>query len=81
MVLKYKPKGTCSTMMEVEVVDGIINYVKVTGGCSVQRRRFLSAAPALKDPEELERVYQIGRRIASDASEKIRRFLSKTTAG
>ena len=34
-----------------------------------------------KDPEELERVYQIGRRIASDASEKIRRFLSETTAG
>lgn len=34
-----------------------------------------------KDSEELERVYQIGRRIASDASEKIRRFLSETTAG
>ena len=34
MVLKYKTKGTCSSMMEVEVVDGIVKNVKITGGCS-----------------------------------------------
>jgi len=34
MRLKYRPRGTCSTMMEVEVVDGIIKEVKITGGCS-----------------------------------------------
>lgn len=34
MKLKYRPKGTCSTMMDVEVVDGIVVDVKVTGGCN-----------------------------------------------
>lgn len=34
MRLKYRPRGTCSTMMEVEVVDGIVKEVKITGGCN-----------------------------------------------
>ena len=34
MRLKYKPRGTCSSMMEVEVVDGIVKEVKITGGCN-----------------------------------------------
>lgn len=34
MKLKYKPRGTCSTMMEVDVEDGIIMGVKITGGCN-----------------------------------------------
>jgi len=34
MRLKYKPRGTCSTMMDVEVVDGIVVDVKITGGCN-----------------------------------------------
>jgi len=37
---------------------------EVTGGCSVQRRRFLSAAPALKDPEELEKALRTQRSAA-----------------
>ena len=34
MVLKYRPKGTCSQMMEVEVENGIVQSVKITGGCN-----------------------------------------------
>jgi len=34
MRLKYKPRGTCSTMMDVEVVDGSVVDVKITGGCN-----------------------------------------------
>lgn len=34
MTLKYKPRGTCSTMMEVTVEDGIVQGVKITGGCN-----------------------------------------------
>ena len=34
MHYEYKTKGTCSSMMEVEVVDGIVKNVKITGGCS-----------------------------------------------
>ncbi|MBQ5671552.1 MAG: TIGR03905 family TSCPD domain-containing protein [Oscillospiraceae bacterium] len=32
--MKYKPRGTCSTMMEVTVEDGIVMNVKITGGCN-----------------------------------------------
>ena len=34
MTLKYKPRGTCSTMMEVSVEEGIVTNVKITGGCN-----------------------------------------------
>ena len=29
----YKTKGTCSTMIDVELKDGVIDSVKFTGGC------------------------------------------------
>ena len=34
MTLKYKPRGTCSSMMEVTVEDGIVMNIKITGGCN-----------------------------------------------
>ena len=34
MTLKYKPRGTCSSMMEVTVENGIVMNVKITGGCN-----------------------------------------------
>ena len=33
MKITYRPKGVCSQLMEVEVEDGKILSVKVTGGC------------------------------------------------
>ena len=30
----YKTKGTCSTLIEMDVNDGVISNVKFTGGCS-----------------------------------------------
>ena len=29
----YKPKGTCSQLIEIKVEDGIIHEAKYTGGC------------------------------------------------
>ena len=34
MKITYKPKGVCSQLMDIEVEDGKIESVKVTGGCS-----------------------------------------------
>lgn len=34
MTIKYKPKGVCSRLMEVETEDNKITKVEVTGGCS-----------------------------------------------
>ena len=34
MKITYKPKGVCSQLMDIEIEDGKIESVKVTGGCS-----------------------------------------------
>ena len=33
MKITYRPKGVCSQLMEIEIEDGRIADVKVTGGC------------------------------------------------
>ena len=33
MKIKYRPKGVCSRLMEVEIEDDKITKVEVTGGC------------------------------------------------
>ena len=32
--IKYTPRGVCSRKMEVDVEDGVIQAVRVLGGCS-----------------------------------------------
>ena len=32
--MRYKTKGTCSTAIDIEVNEGIIESVKFTGGCN-----------------------------------------------
>jgi len=34
MTIQYRPKGTCSQMMQVKVENGIIEDVQILGGCS-----------------------------------------------
>ncbi len=34
MTITYRPQGVCSQLMEIEIEDGRISDVKVTGGCS-----------------------------------------------
>jgi len=33
MRIQYEPIGTCSTLIDIDVDDGIINKVEYTGGC------------------------------------------------
>ena len=33
MEFTYRPKGTCSKLMEIETDGNIITHVKITGGC------------------------------------------------
>ena len=33
MTYTYRPKGVCSQQMEIEAEDGVIQHVKVFGGC------------------------------------------------
>ena len=34
MKITYKPRGVCSRLMEIEIEDGKIASVQVTGGCN-----------------------------------------------
>ena len=56
MVLKYKTKGTCSSMMEVEVVDGIVKNVKITGGCSGNLQGITKLVQGMPAKEVIDRL-------------------------
>lgn len=32
--MRYQTKGTCSSAIDIEVTDGVIESVKFTGGCN-----------------------------------------------
>ena len=34
MTIDYKTKGTCSSRMLIEVEDGVVKSLQVTGGCN-----------------------------------------------
>ncbi len=34
MTIKYNPKGVCAREFQIEVEDGIIRSVNITGGCN-----------------------------------------------
>ena len=48
----YKTKGTCSTSIDVELKDGVIDSVKFTGGCNGN----LQGISALKPEEAISRL-------------------------
>ena len=50
----YKPKGTCSTLIEVELDGNVVKNVKFTGGCNGN----LQAIPKLVEGLTVEQVEQ-----------------------
>ncbi len=34
MMIDYRPKGTCSTRMRIDVEEGIVKSVEILNGCS-----------------------------------------------
>ena len=32
--MRYQTRGTCSTSIDIELKDGVIDFVKFTGGCN-----------------------------------------------
>lgn len=56
MTVKYKPRGTCSTMMEVTVEDGIVIEAKVTGGCSGNSQGIMKLVQGMPVQEVINRL-------------------------
>ena len=51
----YKTKGTCSSLIEFDIVDGLVRNVRFTGGCNGN----LKAIAALVEGQPKERVIEL----------------------
>lgn len=52
----YKTKGTCSTMIDVELRDGVIDSVKFTGGCNGNLQGISALVKGMKPEEAINRL-------------------------
>ena len=52
----YKPKGTCSQLIEIKVDDGIIQKVVYTGGCPGNLLAIGELVKGMKVTEAIERL-------------------------
>lgn len=52
----YKTKGTCSTMIDVELKDGVIDSVKFTGGCNGNLQGISALVKGMKPEEVISRL-------------------------
>ena len=52
----YKKKGTCSTMIDVELKDGVIDSVKFTGGCNGNLQGISALVKGMKPEEAISRL-------------------------
>ena len=52
----YKTKGTCSTMIDVELKDGVIDSVKFTGGCNGNLQGISALIKGMKPEEAISRL-------------------------
>ena len=52
----YRPKGTCSQLIEIEVDDGIISMVEYTGGCPGNLIAIAELVKGMKVSDAIERL-------------------------
>ena len=56
MKLTYRPRGTCSVQMDVEVQDGIVTNVEVLGGCSGNLQGISRLVEGIKVEDAISRL-------------------------
>lgn len=54
--MRYQPKGVCSSAIDIEVADGIIQSVKFTGGCNGNLQGISSLVKGMKVEDAIERL-------------------------
>lgn len=52
----YKTKGICSTSIDVELKDGVIDSVKFTGGCNGNLQGISALVKGMKPEEAISRL-------------------------
>lgn len=56
MKFQYRPRGVCSQLMDIDVEDGRIVEVKVTGGCSGNLQGISRLVKGMDINEAIERM-------------------------
>ena len=56
MEYRYIPKGVCSRMMEISLDDGIIQDVKIYGGCSGNLQAVSALVKGMPAQEAIRRL-------------------------
>lgn len=54
--MRYQTKGTCSSAIDVEVKDGIIESVKFTGGCNGNLQGISALVQGMKVEDAISRL-------------------------
>lgn len=56
MTIDYTPRGVCSRHISIELENGVIEQVKVTGGCSGNLQGLSSLLRGMKAEEAVHRL-------------------------
>ena len=56
MTIRYQPRGVCARQFEIQVEDGIIQSVQVTGGCSGNLQGISSLLKGMTVQEAIRRM-------------------------
>ncbi len=54
--MKYQTKGTCSTSIDIEVENGIIQSVRFTGGCNGNLQGISSLVKGMKVEDAISKL-------------------------
>ena len=54
--MTYKTKGTCSTAIDIEVNDGIIESVQFTGGCNGNLKGLCALVKGMRVEDAIEKL-------------------------
>ncbi len=56
MTVTYKTKGVCASEMVVEVKDGVVERLQVTGGCSGNLQGLSRLVPGMRAEDVISRL-------------------------
>lgn len=54
--MRYQTSGTCSTAIDIEVKDGVIESVNFTGGCNGNLKGICSLVKGMKVEDAISRL-------------------------
>lgn len=54
--MKYQTQGTCSTAIDIELKDGVIDSVKFTGGCNGNTQGVSALVKGMTPEEAISRL-------------------------